>query len=120
MISYQLVDESYIWPPLKDKGALAIYETITRLSVPGDLFWDQWGRLEQYVLIFPSDKISQAFEAMSAEGFSKIIAKEKVPLSFQELPNPAIGERSRAFCSYGVIVKMRCQLPYGSLPIYHD
>ena len=93
----QLVEESYIWPPLKDKGALAIHESIIRLSAPGDLSWDQWGRLEQYILVFPPDKISQAFEAMSAENFSKIIAKEKAELSFQELPNPAIGERSRAF-----------------------
>lgn len=93
-----LIDESYIFPPLKDKGALAIYQNIIRLFYgPRDLSWDQWGRLEQYILVFPTDKISQAFEAMSAENFSKIIAQEKASLTFQELPNLAIGERSRTF-----------------------
>lgn len=94
----ELVGESYVFPLLQNKGALAIYETITRLAARGgDLAWDQWGRLEQYILVFPPDKISAAFDAMSAENFSKIIAQEKAQLSVQELPNPAIGERSRAF-----------------------
>ncbi|OGY92071.1 MAG: hypothetical protein A3B30_04565 [Candidatus Komeilibacteria bacterium RIFCSPLOWO2_01_FULL_52_15] len=93
----QLVDESYVWPSLQNKGALAIYETITQLTGPNDLSWYQWGRLEQYILVFPSDKISKAFdESLSMDFLSKISAQEREKISFQELPDPAVGEKSKA------------------------
>ncbi|HEY4509475.1 MAG TPA: hypothetical protein VJC15_00610 [Candidatus Paceibacterota bacterium] len=93
--AHDLVGESYVWPPLQNQGALAIYETITTLMGPGDLSWDRWGRLEQYILVFPTNKISKAFEDMNVENLSKLDVKDQV--SFQELPDPAVGEKSKAF-----------------------
>lgn len=105
--AHDLVGESYVWPPLQNQGALAIYETITTLMGPGDLSWDRWGRLEQYILVFPTNKISKAFEDMNVENLSKLGSKDKI--SFQELPDPAVGEKSKAF---------KMQSPDGSYSSY--
>ena len=63
-------------------------------SVDG-LAWDQWGHIEQFILVYPQNKIINAFEAATGDGLNELAAKAKV--SIQELPDPAVGERSKAY-----------------------
>jgi len=88
-------DESSIWPLLQNHKALAIHNMVIGLSAPDGLSWAQWGHLQQYILAYPPNKILAAFEAATGDGINEIADKAKI--SIQELPDPAVGERSKAF-----------------------
>ncbi len=88
-------DESRIWPLLQNHKALAIHNMVIALSAPDGLSWDRWGHLQQYILVYPQNKIMNAFEAATGDGLNEIADKAKI--SIQELPDPAVGERSKAF-----------------------
>lgn len=88
-------DPARVWPLLQDHEPLAIHNAVIRLSAPNDISWDQWGHIEQFILVYPKDKILNAFEAATGDGLNELAAKVKI--SIQELPDPAIGERSKAY-----------------------
>ena len=88
-------DTSRIWPTLQDQNPLAIHNAVIRLSSPDDISWDQWGHLEQFILAFPPNKAAKALEAATGGDLAKLAAEAKV--SIQELPDPAVGEKSKAF-----------------------
>lgn len=88
-------DESRIWPTLQGQGALAIHNVVIRLAAPDDLAWDQWGHLEQFILAFPQNKVMKAFEAATGSRLAELAVPAN--LSIQELPDPAVGEKSKAF-----------------------
>lgn len=88
-------EESRIWPTLQNQGVLAIHNVVIRLSAPGDISWDQWGHLEQFILAFPQNKIVRIFETATGSDLNELATKAGV--SLQELPDPVIGEKSKAF-----------------------
>lgn len=88
-------DPARVWPLLQDHKPLAIHNAVIRLSAPNDISWDQWGHIEQFILVYPQDKILNAFKAATGDGLNELAARAKI--SIQELPDPAIGESSKAY-----------------------
>jgi len=88
-------DESSIWPTLQNHKALAIHNMVIALSAPDGLSWAQWGHVAQFILAYPQDKILNAFEAATGNDIVKFAAQAKI--SLQELPDPTVGEISKAF-----------------------
>ena len=88
-------DPARVWPALQNHEPLAIHNAVIRLAAPDGLAWDQWGHVEQFIMVYPQNKILNAFEAATGDGLNELAAKAKIVI--QELPDPAVGERSKAF-----------------------
>ncbi len=95
-LDHYTIDGSYVPFPIREYKLLlgkqnSIRAAVLTSDVPsGEISYDDLARFDQYIFVYPQESLDNVFAKTSPSALSSL------PIQVEELPDPKLGDRSRA------------------------